>query len=121
MTDTRDTNSLDREDFGDVTVLRVQLTMLRSDEATETLFRQMDSLVEEAGRSRLVLNLDRVGFLASPGIGRLVTLLHNTRKAGGNLRLCKVHPPLDEMLQKTHVTDLLFLYGDEQEAVRSFR
>jgi anti-anti-sigma factor len=109
----------EREDFGDVTVLRVQLTMLRSDEATEALFQQIGSVVEDAGRSRLVLNFDRVVFLGSAGIGHLVRLLHRVRKDGGRLLLCKVNRAIEEMLHQTHVTDILLLYGDEREALQS--
>jgi anti-sigma B factor antagonist len=121
MSGTQGGDSFEREDFGDVTVLRVQLTMLRSDEATEALFGQIGSVVGEAGRSRLVLNFDRVVFLGSTAIGHLVRLLHQVRKAGGKLLLCKVGRSIEEMLHKTRVTDLLLLYADEQEAVRSYR
>ena len=97
MKDMQSTDSFEREDFGDVTVMRVRVTMLRDDEATAALFQKIDSLVEEAGRSRLVLNFDRVVFLASVGIGRVVSLLHKVRKAGGKLLLCKVNQAIDDI------------------------
>jgi anti-anti-sigma factor len=114
-------DAFEREDFGDVTVVRVQVPLLRSDEVTDALFQQTDALLDGAGRSRLVLNFDRVVFLASVGIGHLVRLVHHARKVGGRLVLCKVLPAIHEVLQKTYLTDLLPVYGDEQEAVQSFR
>jgi len=112
--------SLEREDFGNVTVLRVKVPMLREDEQTEALFQQAFALVEEGGRSQLVLNLDGVVFLASMAIGKLVQLIHKTRSAGGKLTACKVSRTVGELLRITHLSDSLFLYEDEQEAVRSY-
>ncbi|MBI1918101.1 MAG: STAS domain-containing protein [Planctomycetes bacterium] len=120
MTEIQDGGSLEREDSGNVTVLRVKVPMLRGDETTEALFQQASSLVEEAGRSQLVLNLDGVVFLASVAIGKLALLIHKTRAAGGMLTACKVSRTVGELLRMTHLADILPLYGDEQEAVRSF-
>jgi anti-sigma B factor antagonist len=111
---------LGRQDIGDVTVLRVQVPMLRGDETTEALFEQTASVVEDAGRSRLVLNLDGVVYLASMAIGKLVTLMRKARAAGGRLALCNVNPRLIDLLQTTHLADILLSYNDEREAVQSF-
>ncbi len=120
MSDIVSGGSLEREDFGNVTVLRVKVPMLRGDEETEALFQQASSLVEEAGRSQLVLNLDGVVFLASMAIGKLATLIHKTRSAGGKLTACKVSRTVGELLQMTHLAEILPIYGEEQEAVRSY-
>jgi anti-sigma B factor antagonist len=94
--------------------------MLRADDSTESIFERADAVVVDDGRSRIVLNLDGVAFLASMAIGRLVTLTHKVRKAGGRLVLCKATRPIHDMLRTTHLTDVLLVYDDEQEAVRSF-
>src|SRR5262249_30772108 len=109
-----------REDFGTVTVLRVKAPMLRDDETTEGLFQHVFSLVQEAGRTRLVLNLDGVVFLSSMAIGRLVQLINKTRSAGGKLTACRASRTMQELFQVTHIADILPLYAEEQEAVRSF-
>jgi anti-sigma B factor antagonist len=120
MSETRTSDVLEREDFGDVTVLRVQVPMLRGDQATEALFEQTYSLVDDAGRSRLVLNLAGVEYFASMAIGKLVTLIRKVHSAGGRLVVCKLTRTLEATLQVTHLADLLHHYDDEQEAVRSF-
>lgn len=120
MSETQVSQALGREDFGDVTVLRVKVPTLPGNETTEALFRQAASVVEDAGRTRLVLNLDGVVFLASAALGQLVTLMRQVRSAGGRLVLCKVIRNIEELLQVTHLADILLVYGDEQEALRSF-
>jgi anti-anti-sigma factor len=110
---------LEREDFGDMTVLRVKVLMLRDDETTETLFEQTYSLVEAAGRSRLVLNLDGVGFMASAAIGKLIRLMRKAASAGGKLALCSLSRSLEEVLRVSRLSDVLLSYADEQEALQA--
>jgi anti-anti-sigma factor len=112
--------SPEREDFSEVTVLRAKLPMLRSDEGTEAFFQQLDTLVDEAGRTRLVLNLDGVVSIASVPIGRLVTLVRKVRMAGGRLALCKLSRTMAGIMDMTHMAEFVPIYADEQEAVRSF-
>jgi anti-anti-sigma factor len=113
-------NPLEREDFGDVTVLRINVAMLRGDQVTDDLFEKIYSVVEDLGRSRLVLDCGKIDYLASAALARLVTLLHKVRAAGGRLALCKVTRPMEGLLRQSYLTDILFIYENEQEAVRSF-
>src|SRR5262249_5650190 len=119
MSESQAGGSLEREDLGTVTVLRVKVSMLRGDETTEALFQQAFSLVEDERRAQLVLNLDGVVFLASVAIGKLVTLINKCRVAGGKLTTCRVSSTMEELFRMTHLSDILPIYGEEQEAVRS--
>src|SRR5262245_37533473 len=113
------TSVLGREDIGGVTVLRFRLPTLREDEPTQDAFNRADQAVE-AGRSRLVLNLDGVGFVASAALGRLVTLLHKARAAHGRLVLCNVTRAIEELLRATRLADVLLTCAGEREAVQAF-
>jgi anti-sigma B factor antagonist len=114
-------SGLQREDFGDVTVLRLKVPMLRTDELTEVLFEQAYAVVDAEGRNRLVLNCEGVEYLASAALGKLVTLMRKARAAGGRLALCKVNRTVEQLLQVSRLSDVLLNYEDEQEAIRSFR
>jgi anti-anti-sigma factor len=120
MADSQDDLALVREDIGSVTVLRVGVPILRDDETINALFGQATALVRDEGRPRLVLNLDGVIFLASVVLGKLATLVNQARAAGGKLAVCRVTRTIEELLQITHLADILPIYADEQEAVRSF-
>jgi anti-anti-sigma factor len=112
--------SLEREDFGHVTVLRVKEPMLYGDAATEALFQKGYAVVEEDGRANLVLDLSEVVFLSSSALGGLVTLRRKAQRAGGRLVLCKVSHTLQDLLRLTHLADILLVYADEREAAASF-
>jgi anti-sigma B factor antagonist len=110
---------LERQDYGDVTALRMHVQTLAAGETTDSLFEQAYAVIDTDGRSRVVLNLDGVVFLASLALGKLVRLLHKVRKAGGRIVLCKLSRNLEDVL-RIAVPDVFLTYSDEQEAVRSF-
>jgi anti-anti-sigma factor len=108
---------LQRQDSGDVTVLRVQAPLLRDDATTECLFGEVFAVLDEPGGRKLVLNLGPVEYVASVVVGKLAVL---NRKGRGRLALCRVSPTVERTLEATHLADVLAVFGDEGEAVRSF-
>ena len=111
---------LEREDVGDVTVLRLNARMLHSDEVTESLFAQAYSVVDDDNRNKVILNLHGVEFLASVAIGKLLSLMRKTRSAGGTLNLCNVSKSVFGVLHITKLSDILHIYPDEREALKAF-
>ncbi len=110
----------EREDVGEVTVLRAKLPLLRSDETTAVFFREAVAVVEDGGRRSLLMNLAGVASISSMAIGKLVMLMRQVRKAGGRLALCKLTPTMLEILQMCFAAEIIPIYDDEQEALRSF-
>jgi anti-anti-sigma factor len=112
--------ALDREDRGDVTIVRILPPLLHWNEETESLFHQITSLIESEGRSQIVLNFAGVQFMASMALGQLVSIMRKAHAAGGRLALCCVPRPVSELLRVSRLTDLLIAFPDEEAAVRSF-
>jgi anti-anti-sigma factor len=111
---------LEREDFGDVTVVRLRPSRLEDDATTRDLFGQIDSLVHQVGRRNLVLNLSNPEYLPSLAIGKLVLLNRRAQAAHGRLALCNLSRAAAEVLDTTQLTELFRIYGTESDAVRSF-
>jgi anti-anti-sigma factor len=112
---------LEREDFGDVTVVRLRPPRkMLDDDTVRTVFEPITSLVSSAGRAKLVLSLGGVEFLPSMALGKLVMLNRKAEAANGRLALCQITPPVDEVLETTHLKGLFNCYATEQEAVQSF-
>jgi anti-sigma B factor antagonist len=110
---------LEREDIGDVTVVRLKLGRLGDDDA-QTIFKQVYGLVDGMGRSKLVVNFGPVEYLTSMALGKLVMLNRKAQAANGGLALCGLSPGAREILDVTHLSDLLRIFATEQEAVQSF-
>jgi anti-anti-sigma factor len=110
---------LDREDVGDVTVVRFRLKHLREEENNRAIFHLLLSLVE-AGRHRLVLNLGTVESLTSDAIGQLVLLNRKVQAGDGRLALCALTPGVGELFLGMHLQEVLDIQASEAEAIQSF-
>jgi anti-anti-sigma factor len=111
---------LEREDFGDVTVVRLKTPRTLDDDVIRTVFDPIYSLVASVGRRRLVLNLSAVGYLPSMALGKLVMLNRKIQAEQGRLALCHLSPVTEEILEGTRLKSLFSCYGTEDEAVQSF-
>ncbi len=112
---------LERQDVDNVTVLRVQVPVLVSDETTEELFDQLFTIVENSGRDKFVLNVGAIQALASAALGKLVTLYRKASANKARLVMCDVTPSVERILQITRLADVLLAYNSEGEALQSFR
>jgi anti-sigma B factor antagonist len=112
-------HELEREDLGDVTVVRFTANRLDEEEHIRLLFQQVAGLVD-TGHPNLVLNFRSVGFLASTAIGKLMMLHGKARTARGRVALCHVSRATDEALEVLHLKDIIQTYDSEQEALQSF-
>jgi anti-anti-sigma factor len=111
---------MEREDFGDVTVVRFKVPGVLDEDIVRAVFDPLSSLVAAIGRRHLVLNLATVPSLPSVAVGKLVLLNRQAQAAGGRLALCNLSPTVAQTLDSMALTDLFSIHADEQEAVRSF-
>jgi anti-sigma B factor antagonist len=110
---------LERQDFGAVTVVRLKPPKFVDDDVLRSIFDPIYGL-SSVGRNHLVLNLEAVDSLPSMALGKLIMLNRRLEAANGRLALCQLTASVQEVLQTTHLIDLLNVYATEQEALRSF-
>ena len=68
----------------------------------------------------IVLDGAEVTFLDSAGVGMLVRMLHRTRHASGDLKLCGLQRRVAEMLRITRLADVFDVHAREDEAIAAF-
>ena len=68
----------------------------------------------------IVLDLAEVTFLDSGGVGVLVRLLHRTRNASGDLKLCGLPRRVADMLRITRLDGVFDVRADADEAIAAF-
>src|SRR5437762_3217775 len=110
---------LEREDIGDVSVVRLKLPRVRDDDAQE-FFKQIYSLVDDMHRRNMVLSLGPVEYLPSMALGKLVMLNRKAQAAQGRLALCQLSPGVAEILEVTHLNEIFAISPTEEAALRSF-
>ena len=69
----------------------------------------------------IVLNLGKVDYIDSGGLGILVELRTSTQNAGGTIKLTGLTKRVSDLLQITKLLTVFDVYNSEAEAVESFR
>lgn len=83
---------------------------------TDQFMAQIASLVEE-GYRHILLNLRRVKFIDSAGLGSLIGVHRQLAEAGGSLRLVHLSPPVAKALELTRLSQFFSVHDNVQEAV----
>jgi anti-anti-sigma factor len=117
MSEKHGSHWLEREDFGEVTVVRLKVPKLTDDNITRDLFDQISTLASEMGRILIVLNLAGVEMVYSLSLGKLIMLNRRLQVAGGHLVLCHIKPFVGEVIVTAHLSDVLTIRENEQQAI----
>ena len=88
--------------------------------AGEAAVREAVHEALEAGVRKIVIDLGRVTFLDSFGVGTLIDCYMTVRERGGVLKLCAVPPRVTSILQITKLNTVFEVYKSEAEALTSF-
>lgn len=73
-----------------------------------------------AGRRNVLLNLEKIDYIDSTGLGALVVCYTSLRKAGGTLKLTNLSRRNIELLVFTKLETVFEIFENEQDAVNSF-
>ena len=76
--------------------------------------------LRQQGYTRVVIDLGRVPYMDSAGLGDLVFAYATTKKSGGTLKLMRVTKRLKDLLTITKLVSVFDTYDDEATAVGSF-
>jgi anti-sigma B factor antagonist len=105
-------------EVGDVFVLHLQGPITLG-QATQT-FRQLIQDTIAAGRTKILLNMAEVYYIDSSGLGEMVAASTHARRQGAQLKLMKLAPRVQDVMQLTKLLQVIDVYPDEDSAVRSF-
>ncbi|HLJ76651.1 MAG TPA: STAS domain-containing protein [Acidobacteriaceae bacterium] len=73
------------------------------------------------GVVNIVLDLSKVDYVDSAGLGVLMHAYNKLHQKGGSLRLCGVQPRLRKILHTTHTDTLLPVDGSRQDGIAAVR
>jgi bifunctional UDP-N-acetylglucosamine pyrophosphorylase/glucosamine-1-phosphate N-acetyltransferase len=74
----------------------------------------------DAGRIKIILNLSKLTYVDSAGMGALVGILKATREAGGQLKLCGLALKVRVLLETADLDKVFDIHPDEASALVSF-
>ena len=111
---------LEVEDIGDVTVVNFTDKKILDEQNIQLIGEQLFRLVDELGRTKLLLNFGNVEYLSSAALGKLITLNKKIGAVGGRLVLSNIRPEIYEVFEITRLDKLFKIKKDEQEALQAF-
>ena len=88
---------------------------------SHTQLRDLVHIYAGNGRRKFLVNLARVEFIDSDGLGELARCYSVVRQAGGDMKLVHVHPRVRALLEMTRLCTLFEIHAAEHTAVQSFR
>jgi anti-sigma B factor antagonist len=91
---------------------------LEGDESSH--FKERIREIISEGASRVVIDLDRVSFIDSSGLGALISGLKMARAAGGDLVLASLSPEIRSVFEITRLLRVFDAHEDAESAVASF-
>jgi anti-sigma B factor antagonist len=72
------------------------------------------------GPAKLLIHLGEVTTIDSSGVGELVSAFTTVTNRGGKLKLLKLPPKVNDILQITQLITVFEVFENEDEAVTSF-
>lgn len=76
--------------------------------------------MKEAGKKNVVVDLSKVKFMNSSGLGMLISGMTTMRNAGGDLRLARVADRIQSLLVITKLITVFKHFDSVDEAIESF-
>jgi len=86
----------------------------------EQVFKEAIPRLLGEGRTRLVIDLGEVKKIDSSGIETLLVACQRAREAEGDVKLARVPPRFQTLLEIAHLTNVLKIYPEVADAVSSF-
>jgi len=103
---------------GNVNIIDVDGKILLGD-GDEEIKQAIDVLIGK-GEKEVLINLARVPYIDSAGLGEIIRCFTAIRKNGGNLKLLSPNQRLIDLLTITKLVNVFDWYNDESAAVKSF-
>ncbi|MDJ0838440.1 MAG: STAS domain-containing protein [Acidobacteriota bacterium] len=105
-------------EYGDIKVLHLQgkITIGEGDVQLRGLVNE----VLEEGARKIILDLGKVKYIDSSGIGELVSCYTTITNRGGKMRLTNLHSKIYSLLQLTALVSVFEIYDSNEDAVQTF-
>jgi anti-sigma B factor antagonist len=81
--------------------------------------RRRCSELRDTGRTRIVINLSGISFVASSGIGTLLALTEESKESGGSVQLAALSQAVAAVVDLLNLTEFLSIFDTEKKAMET--
>jgi anti-sigma B factor antagonist len=104
--------------MGDVAIAELPVEELDASNAGE-LKRDIAPLLE--AHAKLVIDLSRLRFVDSSGLGAFISCLRKLNAKGGDLKLCGMSKQVRAVFELVRMHRIFDIFGTREEALRAFQ
>ncbi len=108
------------EHEGGVVVAKFNKGSFHEEKEVLSTLDKLGSIIEQREKVRMVLNLEKVEYLSSAGLGRLVALLKKAIGGGGNLFLVGLSNEIRELFDVMRLTQIFKIFSSVEDAMQAF-
>ncbi len=108
-----------QRNVGDVTILDLEgkITIGEGD----VMMRDAIMGLLELGRKRILLNMSRITYMDSSGVGELLSCLTQVGDSGGQFKLLNISTKIKNLLHIAQILSVFEYFNDEEHAIASFQ
>lgn len=100
----------------DITILELDgMLTLGSEDVLEEVFKELRDL----DRNKIILDLLRVKYIDSIGIGQIAAGANKIKTLNGKLALIGVNQRISSLLEMTGLKDIIPIFDSEEEAIEA--
>ncbi|MEJ5284922.1 MAG: STAS domain-containing protein [Brevinematia bacterium] len=109
---------INRREAGEIVIFDItgEIDLYNAPEIKEKIKDEMNK-----NKVNIIINLDKVTYIDSSGIGVLISSLSNLKKVGGALKLINVYASVRKVFELTKLTSFFDIYDSEADAIASFK
>ncbi|URA09502.1 STAS domain-containing protein [Thermospira aquatica] len=109
---------INRRETGDVVIFDIkgEIDLYNAPEIKDKIKDEINK-----GKVNIIINLDKVSYIDSSGIGVLISSLSNLKKVGGALKLINVYASVRKVFELTKLTSFFEIYDSEADALAAFK
>jgi anti-sigma B factor antagonist len=103
---------------GKIAVIEIRGSLV-GDNVTDSFRASVTDFIEQGNKS-LIINLGKVDYMNSSGIGAIISARTNYAKNGGEIKLAGLSNNVQNLLVVTKLIDIFDVYDTMDEAIDSF-
>jgi len=108
-----------QRESGDITILELSGKIMGGDDFD--LFNDTIKTLIAEGKIDIVLNMSRVKWINSTGLGLMVSAYTTLVKNGGRMKICAMSDRIDNILHVTQLGLVFEHFDKEEDALASFK
>ena len=105
--------------IGDVGIVTFLTSQVLDELNVQQLGNELNELVDKQYLVKLVIDFDKIKFLSSAVLGKLIALNKKITAQKGRLAFCNINPDIMQVFKITKLNKLIPILDDEEKAIKS--